>query len=558
MSPKCSTNCRVFEVRCLHIPLDDRTPFEGLVKLIENTVKDEHTRFPSRPLYLLGDSFGGCLALAIAARNPHIDLVLILVNPATSFNKSQLSPFIPVLGYVQLGILYALSLILGGPLKMAATRSEEALLSRQTLDELSRSVSSLIPLPSDLTDKIRNDILLWKLELLKSGASYSNSRLHAVEAQVLMLISGNDNLLPSADEAGCLWTKLKTRKVRHFKDSGHSLLLEDGINLITIIKGTRTYRRSRQFDFVTDYLPPTLSEFRKLLVQDFSLLRIATSPVFLSTLDDGRIVRGLSGVPNEGPVLFVGYHMLMGLELFFFAEQLLREKNIAIRALAHPYLGARPETSQQKYELFDGLIVFGGLPVSAKHIFKLFSTKSFILLYPGGSREAHHRKGEAYKLFWPDQPEFVRMAARFGATIVPFGVVGEDDIAELVFDYDDQMKIPYLKRWIEDHNKQAGGNIRAGTAGEVANQDMYFPGVIPKVPGRFYYLFGKPVETRGMGYLKDRDSANEVYLRIKSDVEGLISYLKTKREEDPYRSIVKRTMSQYSKVDPSEVPTFEP
>lgn len=40
-------------------------------------------------------------------------------------------------------------------------------------------------------------------------------------------------------------------------------------------------------------------------------------------------------------------------------------------------------------------------------------------------------QGEEYKLFWPDQPEFVRMAAHFGATIVPFGVVGEDDIAEV-------------------------------------------------------------------------------------------------------------------------------
>jgi len=40
-------------------------------------------------------------------------------------------------------------------------------------------------------------------------------------------------------------------------------------------------------------------------------------------------------------------------------------------------------------------------------------------------------QGEEYKLFWPDQPEFVRMAARFGATIIPFGVVGEDDLAEV-------------------------------------------------------------------------------------------------------------------------------
>lgn len=40
-------------------------------------------------------------------------------------------------------------------------------------------------------------------------------------------------------------------------------------------------------------------------------------------------------------------------------------------------------------------------------------------------------QGEQYKLIWPDQQEFVRMAARFGATIVPFGTVGEDDIAEV-------------------------------------------------------------------------------------------------------------------------------
>lgn len=40
-------------------------------------------------------------------------------------------------------------------------------------------------------------------------------------------------------------------------------------------------------------------------------------------------------------------------------------------------------------------------------------------------------QGEEYKLFWPSQSEFIRMAARFGAKIVPFGVVGEDDIFQV-------------------------------------------------------------------------------------------------------------------------------
>lgn len=54
-----------------------------LVKLIERTVKSEHNRFPKRPIYLVGESIGACLALDVAARNPNIDLSLILVNPGT-------------------------------------------------------------------------------------------------------------------------------------------------------------------------------------------------------------------------------------------------------------------------------------------------------------------------------------------------------------------------------------------------------------------------------------------------------------------------------------------
>lgn len=41
-------------------------------------------------------------------------------------------------------------------------------------------------------------------------------------------------------------------------------------------------------------------------------------------------------------------------------------------------------------------------------------------------------QGEEYKLFWPEQSEFIRMAARFGAKIIPFGAVGEDDIFQVI------------------------------------------------------------------------------------------------------------------------------
>lgn len=53
----------------------------GLLQIVEKSIQYEHDLSPNRPIYLVGDSFGGCLALAAAARNPHIDLVLVLVNP---------------------------------------------------------------------------------------------------------------------------------------------------------------------------------------------------------------------------------------------------------------------------------------------------------------------------------------------------------------------------------------------------------------------------------------------------------------------------------------------
>jgi len=56
------------------------------VKLVGEAVKHEHALSPNKPIYLVGDSFGGSLALAVAAHNPTVDLVLILSNPGDSIN----------------------------------------------------------------------------------------------------------------------------------------------------------------------------------------------------------------------------------------------------------------------------------------------------------------------------------------------------------------------------------------------------------------------------------------------------------------------------------------
>ncbi|KAL4637356.1 hypothetical protein ACB092_03G071600 [Castanea dentata] len=554
---------KAFEVWCLHIPVHDRTPFEGLVKLVEETVRFEHALSPHKPIYLVGDSFGGCLALAVASRNPAIDLILILSNPATSFGRSQLQPLFPILEAMPDGlhsaVPYVLSSIMGDPVKMAAVNIESSFPPGQRFERLSRSLTGLLPYLSGFDDIIPRDTLLWKLKLLKSAAAYANSRLHAVKAEVLVLASGKDNMLPSRDEAERLKNSLQDCIVRHFKDNGHTLLLEDGIGLMTVIKGTSKFRHSRRHSYASDFLPPSMTELNYACDQIIGLLRLASGSVLFSTLEDGKIVKGLAGVPNEGPVILVGYHMLMGVELSSLAEGFLREKNIMVRGLAHPVLFSRTaESSSSDFSLSDWMRVFGAVPVTPSNLFKLLSTKSHVLLYPGGSREALHYKGEEYKLFWPDQQEFVRMAARFGATIVPFGVVGEDDVAELVLDYNDLMKIPVVNDLVRDANGNAI-RVRDEASGEVASQKLFIPLLMPKIPGRFYYLFGKPIKTKGReDILKDKQVANQLYLQVKSEVERQMSFLIKKRKEDPYRSIVDRTLYKAIYAPSHEVPAFEP
>uniref|UniRef100_A0A7N2L2Z4 Serine aminopeptidase S33 domain-containing protein n=1 Tax=Quercus lobata TaxID=97700 RepID=A0A7N2L2Z4_QUELO len=371
---------KAFEVWCLHIPVHDRTPFEGLVKLVEETVRFKHALSPHKPIYLVGDSFGGCLALAVASRNPAIDLVLILSNPATSFGRSQLQPLFPILAAMPDGlhsaVPYLLSSIMGDPVKMAAVNIESSFPPGQRFERLSHSLTGLLPYLSGFDDIIPRDTLLWKLKLLKSAAAYANSRLHAVKAEVLVLASGKDNMLPSRDEAERLKNSLQDCVVRHFKDNGHTLLLEDGIGLMTVIKGTSKFRCSRRHSYALDFLPPSMTELNYFCDQMIGLLHLDSGSIPFSTLEDGKIVKGLARVPNEGPVILVGYHMLMGVELSSLAEGFLREKNIIARGLAHPMLFSRTaESSSSDFSLSDWMRVFGRSACYPKQSFQIAFNK---------------------------------------------------------------------------------------------------------------------------------------------------------------------------------------
>eukprot|EP00253_Pinus_taeda_P015395 PITA_15395 len=228
--------------------------------------------------------------------------------------------------------------------------------------------------------------LPFLIVMFKSGS------LLLIHGSPAMPFSGKDEFLPSREEALRLKSVLKNCKIRYFKDSGHTLLLEEQISLSTIIKGVGFYRHSRTHDYVSDFVPPTREEWERTY-EDVGILRRLTSPVMFSTNHDGKIVKGLSGLPQEGPVLFVGLHMLMGFELGLFVSELFKQRNILLRVIVHPVaMSDLVENELQEPHVFDRFRLHGAVPVSGMNLLKLLSSKSFILLYPGGVREALHRK----------------------------------------------------------------------------------------------------------------------------------------------------------------------
>lgn len=58
--------------------------------------------------------------------------------------------------------------------------------------------------------------------------------------------------------------------------------------------------------------PTAVQEVARYAGKWNGLLRACSSPVFLSTQQDGTIVEGLAGLPQgmEGPVLFCGNHQV--------------------------------------------------------------------------------------------------------------------------------------------------------------------------------------------------------------------------------------------------------
>lgn len=210
---------RGFDVRCLAIPPNDLTNWENLAQRVVDLVYAEVQGEAGRSIYLCGESFGGCLAMKVVERSPELFERLILVNPASSFNRrpwigwgAQISRHLPEVFYQWSSISF---------LPLLAAFQQISLLDRQALVEAVRSV----PQPTSI----------WRMELLREFQVPSQA-LRSLTIPTLILASGKDRLLPSLTEAYRLKSNFQKAEVAVLPESGHTCLLEANVNLYHILQ----------------------------------------------------------------------------------------------------------------------------------------------------------------------------------------------------------------------------------------------------------------------------------------------------------------------------------
>jgi pimeloyl-ACP methyl ester carboxylesterase len=209
-----------FDVRCLAIPPDDLSGWRALAAQVVDLVRAElKTSSATRPVYLCGESFGGCLAMQVALHEPELFDRLILVNPASSFQSrpwiawgSQISRWLPESVYRLLSI--GLMPLLANLERMAAT-------DRAAIWKTVQSVPQTTS--------------IWRLSLL-SQFDVTTLPLHQLTQPVLLIASVHDRLLPSLAEVHRLAQRFPSAKVVTLPRSGHACLLECDVNLYEILE----------------------------------------------------------------------------------------------------------------------------------------------------------------------------------------------------------------------------------------------------------------------------------------------------------------------------------
>ncbi len=225
------------------------------------------------------------------------------------------------------------------------------------------------------------------------------------------------------------------------------------------------------------------------------------------------VVIGQERIPEQ-PCLFVGNHSLFALDGWVLGPVMQRELGRFPRPLGDKFLFTAPAVG-------DRLLRMGAVMGHPDVCAALMRNGKDLLVFPGGAHEAVKPSRDNYELQWKERYGFVRLAARHGYTIVPFGMVGPDEFYDHLIEG-------------EDLPDSAVGQVlrRAGLLDENTRSDMLPPvpvgalGTLFPKPKRCYIGFGDPVDlARYEGRTPTRKQQQAIREEVAAGIEDQLAQL---------------------------------
>lgn len=208
-----------FDVRCFSIPGDDISDWTGLVNRLVELLTPEKESRPGRPIYLCGESFGACLALKAVSQHPDLFDRLILINPASSFNRRLWRSLGAAVVRRMPGRAYRVGASGLMPFLVASHR-----VTKHNRQALRRAMQAVTP-----------EAVAWRLSLLRDFR-LNQAALTRFKSPTLLVAATADRLLPSKAEVKRLGNQLQRTQITMLDGSGHACLLERDISLYKILK----------------------------------------------------------------------------------------------------------------------------------------------------------------------------------------------------------------------------------------------------------------------------------------------------------------------------------
>ena len=370
-----------FELWRMSIGLNDKSSFVDLVKYTMKFIDEFSTMDNNddrrRPIYLIGESFSGLLAPGIAlqyqkryeqqkgekgkgrfasSKNPISGLVMI--NPATSFDKSIWDVAAPLLvtldqvtnknskkinGYENsnngrsrpsfrlptpysfVGGLTLASMI---PSPKQVDSIVETILNipspgiNSKPADIVRSIEGYRDMMDLVSERIPSDMLDHRIKRwLIVGHELINHQLHKLTVPTLIVAGKNDKLLNSGKEIDRLDNVLPNSQKLVVNDAGH-FVLDQNVNLTEAMiysdildpldrKTKLMTKQLRKYDPIMDWKLPSNEVIQESIKNVAKPLQDAHSPIFISTNEHGVRQLGIENIPrDDGPLVFVANHQL--------------------------------------------------------------------------------------------------------------------------------------------------------------------------------------------------------------------------------------------------------